>query len=189
MRMTRLLIGAVAAVLLALAGAVPASAGPARPMSFTQANCYTEQSSGFDRCARGYQIPPRSVTLGAGRISGKVEAVVNYPKTIGYRGVTYLSGSATGYTTGVCAAPQFSVRHEFKVNNFSGFVSWQGAGVNVGGSSDSTGTIIVTSRNQNWSLSFRANYPSSVTHNYTIAVTCNGQTAISGGSETIPLNA
>ena len=79
------------------------------------------------------------------------------------------------------------MRHEFKVNGFSGFVSWQGAGLNLGGSGDSTGAIIVTSRDQNRSLSFRANYPTSVTHNYTIAVTCNGRTAISGGSETIPL--
>jgi hypothetical protein len=189
MRMTRLLTGAATAVLLALAGAVPAAAAPARPMSYTQANCYTEEGTGLDRCNRGYQIPPTSVALGGGRISGKVEAVVSYPKSIGYQGTTYLSGSATGYTTNVCAAPQFSVRHEFKVNGFSGSVSWQGLGLNLGGAGDSTGTIIVTSRNQNWSLSFRTNYPSSVTHNYTIAVTCNGQTAISGGSETIPLNA
>ncbi|USX55157.1 hypothetical protein [Lentzea sp. HUAS12] len=180
-----------AAVLLSsvFAGLLILGSGGAASASFTQANCYTDEATGLERCARGYQIPPTSVQLGSGRISGKVEAVVNYPKSIGYQGITYLSGTAYGYTTNVCATPKFEIRHEFKINGFSGSVSWQGAGLNVGGSGNSTGVLIVNSQNQNWSLSVRANYPSSVTHNYTIAVTCNGQTAISGGSEEIPLNA
>ncbi len=192
MRTTRLLTGLATALLLALAGATPATTAstteaPVRLMSFTQANCYTEEGTGLERCARGYQMPPTSVALGAGRISGRVEAVVNFPKSIGFQGTTYLSGTATGYTTNVCASPRFDVRHEFRVNGFSGFVSWQGAGLNIGGGASSTGLLVLTSRNQNWSISFRTSYPTSVTHNYTIAVTCDGVTAISGGSEEIPL--
>ncbi|MGW6442712.1 hypothetical protein [Lentzea sp. NPDC055074] len=182
----RILAGIFTAIFLGFAGMAPIAAATLRPLSYSGASCYSD-ANGYERCYRSYEIPPNATALGAGRISGKVSAKVDFPKSIGYRGMTYLSGSATGYTTNVCASPQFSARHEFKVNGATGSVSWQGAGVNVGGTNNSTGAIVVASRNQNWNLSFRADYPASVTHNYTISVTCGGQTAISGGSEEIPL--
>ncbi len=177
MRIVRILVGLMAAVgLVAVAQPAQASVNPA--------NCYVE-STGLERCNRGYQINTPAVTLG-GIYYTQIQAVASFPKSSGYRGQTYLSGTAQLYTNASCPGRKFEVRHEFKVNGSTGSISWQGAGINLG-SGDQSALIVVNTAYQIWSINFTADYPSSVTHTYSVAVTCNGRTAVTGGSETIPL--
>jgi hypothetical protein len=180
MRIARILVFIMAAVgLVAVAQPAQASVSPA--------NCWWETSS-MERCNRGYQFQTPSVPLGNGKYHSKIEAVVSFPKTSGYRGTTYLSGTAQVYTDASCPGRKFDVRHEFKVNGATGSVSWQGAGINVG-PGDQSALIVVTTSGQNWNIGFVASYPISVTHTYSATITCNGRSGITGGSETIALRA
>ena len=177
MRIVRILVGLMAAVgLVAVAQPAQAAVSPA--------SCYVE-SSGLERCNREYQITTPRVSLD-GVYYTSIQAVASFPKSSGYRGQTYLSGSAQLYTNAYCPGRKFDVRHEFRVNGATGSISWQGAGINLG-SSDQSALIIAPTAYQVWSINFTANYPTSVTHIYSVSITCNGRTAVTGGSETIPL--